>query len=184
MKIQLGIVEQRAGHLADAERALGEGLALDPGHPAGLIRLGVVRLARGNESAGREDLSRAIALMGPDSRYKNWELRQAIEEIPDTARSERGRLALGLGLRLQASGALEQAEEQYLAASTLLSDSFDAWNNLGVTYALRGRYADALGAFTRALSIAPGHPKACANAQRATAALGVQPHEALARCRG
>jgi cytochrome c-type biogenesis protein CcmH/NrfG len=52
-----------------------------------------------------------------------------------------------------------------------------AWNNLGVTYASRGRYADALDAFVQALRLQPGERGACANARRAAAVLGARPQE-------
>jgi len=52
-----------------------------------------------------------------------------------------------------------------------------AWNNLGAAQAERGRYAEAMEAFVRALRLVPRATDACANARRAAAALGVRPVE-------
>ena len=52
-----------------------------------------------------------------------------------------------------------------------------AWNNLGAAHAERGRYAEAMEAFVRALRLVPRATDACANASRAAATLGARPVE-------
>ena len=70
-----------------------------------------------------------------------------------------------------------EAEELYRLAVRLDPQLAAAWNNLGVTYAARGRYAEAMDAFVHALRLVPRATDACANARRAAAALGVRPVE-------
>jgi len=96
--------------------------------------------------------------------------------------SARGQLALTLGTLLQREAELGYAEDQYRLATTLLPDNANAWNNLGVAYALRGSMKPALDAFLRALQLKPGDSQACRNARRAASEVGAAPQE-LGGCR-
>src|SRR4029434_3591214 len=98
-------------------------------------------------------------------RYQVWELRTAIAGVPEASPAARARLAFALALVLQEYRADVEAEEHYRLAVRLDPDFAPAWNNLGVAYASRGRYADALDAFVHALRLPPGGGGARANAR-------------------
>ncbi len=182
--LHLGIVEQRAGNQAEAGRRFLEVLAVDPGHPAALIRLGVVLLAQGRVEAARAAWARAAGLLPGLRQYEPRELQAAIDTVPVTQREARGQLAFALAGLLQQSGDLVDAEAQYRIATDLLPSHAVAWNDLGVVYARRGRSQDALAAFVQALRIRPGDRVACANALRVAAALGAAPPELRACPKG
>ena len=126
---------------------------------------------------------RAVETEARWNRYQLWELDQAIEQVPKADATARGRLALSLGALLQRQGELELALQQYRLATTLLPDNAQGWNNLGVTYALRGSMREALDGFLRALRLKPGDSQACQNARRAASELGASPQE-LGGCPG
>ena len=127
--------------------------------------------------------ARAVEAEARWNRYQLWELGQGIEQVPIARALARGHLALALGALLQRDGELEYAEEEYRLATALLPNNANAWNNLGVAYALRGSMKEALDAFLRALQIKPGDSQACQNARRAASELGASPQE-LEGCRG
>jgi tetratricopeptide (TPR) repeat protein len=175
--LHLGIVEQRAGNQAAAGRRFLEVLTVDPGHPAALIRLGVVLHAQGRVEAARAAWARAAGQLPGSREYEIRELQAAIDTVPVTQREARGQLAFALAGLLQQSGDLVEAEAQYRIATDLLPGHAVAWNDLGVVYARRGRSQDALAAFVQALRIRPGDRVACDNAQRMAAPLGAAPPE-------
>ncbi|MEK8035699.1 MAG: tetratricopeptide repeat protein [candidate division NC10 bacterium] len=173
---EIGVVEQRAGDHAEAARRFREGLTLDAAQAVAAIRLGLALSAQGAGAEAERAFAAALPLViGP--RPPIWELRAAIAEVPVTQPEARGRLAFALALRLQQRGALEEAGAQYRAGLALLPRHAEAWNNLGVTYALRRRPDEALEAFLQALRIQPGYPEACQNGRLAAQALGVTPAE-------
>lgn len=175
--LHLALVEARAGRPAAAEERLRDALTLDPDHPVAWIRLGTARWTRG-DAPGADVAWTAAADRAPLwSRYQVWELRAAVAEVPETSRVARARLAFALAGALQEYRAHAEAEEHYRLAVRLEPGYTAAWNNLGVTYASRGRYADALDAFVHALRLQPGERGACANARRAAAVLGTRPQE-------
>jgi tetratricopeptide (TPR) repeat protein len=183
LDLHLGIVEQQAGRPVVAERYFREALVQDPTHAVALIRLGTILLQQGRVTEAEAAWARAVEAEARWNRYQFWELGQAIEQVPIARASARGDLALALGALLQRYGELEYAEEQYRLATALLPGNADAWNNLGVGYALRGSMKEALDAFLRALQVKPGDPQACQNARRAASELGASPQE-LEGCRG
>jgi protein O-mannosyl-transferase len=175
--LHLALVEAQAGRPAEAERQLREALTADPNHPVAWIRLGTARWGRGDavEAAGAWSAALDRASIWP--RYHVWELRAAVAEVPEASRGARARLAFALALVLQEYRAHVEAEEHYRLAVRLEPGFTAAWNNLGVAYASRGRYGDALDAFVHALRLSPGERGACANARHAAAALGARPPE-------
>jgi len=122
----LGIVEQRSGRRADAEARFREALRLDPEHPAGWIRLGIVLWTRGEREEAEGAWTRAVSLAPHWVTYQLWEIRQAASEMPDTAVIARGRLAFNLGALLEQYGQPGQALEQYRVAAALLADDATA----------------------------------------------------------
>ena len=175
--LHVALVEAQAGRPADYERRLGEVLALDGDHPVAWMRLGTARWARGDAGAAEQAWSEAADRVTVWPRYQVWELRAAAATVPETSGPARARLAFALGVALQEYSAHGEAEEHYRLAVRLAPEYAAAWNNLGVTYASRGRYTDALDAFVHALRLRPGERGACANALRAAAALGTRPLE-------
>ncbi len=182
LDLHLGIVEQRAGRPVAAERYFREALVQDPTHAVALIRLGTVLLDQGRETEAEAAWRRAVDAEARWNRYQLWELGQAIEQVPMARASARGQLALTLGALLQREAELGYAEDQYRLATALLPDNANAWNNLGVAYALRGSMKPALDAFLRALQLKPGDSQACRNARRAASEVGASPQE-LGGCR-
>jgi protein O-mannosyl-transferase len=175
--LHLALVEMQAGRPTEAERRLRETLALDPDHPVAWIRLGTVLWSRGDSGAAERAWSAAADRTPLWARYQVWELRAAVAAIPEASRPARARLAFALAVALQEYRAHVEAEEHYRLAVRLEPSFASAWNNLGVAYATRGRYAEALDAFVNALRASPGERGACANARRAAAALGVRARE-------
>ena len=180
--LHLALVDAQAGRPAEAERRLREALALDPGHPVAWIRLGNLLWARGAPEEAARAWSAALEPTAAWPRYQVWELRAAVAGVPEASPAARARLAFALALVLQEYRAHAEAEEHYRLAVRLEPGFGAAWNNLGVAYASRGRYADALDAFVHALRLQPGETGACANARRAAVAVGARPHE-LDGCR-
>ena len=122
----LGIVEQRAGRVADAETRLRDALRLDPQHPAAWIRLGTVLWTAGRKEEAEQAWARAVSLAPRWGAYQLWEIRQAASELPDTAMVARSRLAFNLGALLEAYRQPAQALEQYRLAAALRPDDGDA----------------------------------------------------------
>ena len=90
---------------------------------------------------------------------------------------------MALGVLLQRHDAVAQAEAAYRRAIEAFPESSEAWNNLGVTLALRKADGEALEAFRAALRVDPRYTPACENTRRAAAAAGASPPE-LAACGG
>jgi tetratricopeptide (TPR) repeat protein len=175
--LHLGLVEQQAGRPVEAERRIREALALDPDHPVAWIRLGTLLEARGARGEAASALAAAAERAAVWSRYHVWELRAAIKEVPDELPGARAHLAFPLAVLLKEYRGHAEAEELYRLAVRLDPQFAAAWNNLGVAYAERGRYAEAMEAFVHALRIVPGATDPCTNARHAAAALGVRPVE-------
>ncbi len=166
-KLHLGLLEERAGNLGEAERNWREALVLDPKHPAAMIRLGLLLLRSGRLTEAAGMFESAVQLAHEWPRYSIPDLSAAVRAVPMDQPEARGRLTLALGILLLRRHMLEAAEAQYRLAVRLLPREPAAWNGLGVTHASRGRYADALQAFARAAEIQPGYADACRNARRA-----------------
>jgi tetratricopeptide (TPR) repeat protein len=122
----LGIVEQRRGRPADAGVRFREELRLDPQHPAGWIRLGVILWARGQREEATRAWAEAVSLAPRWGAYQLWEIRLAVSEVPEVAAVARGRLAFNLGALLEQYRQPGQALEQYRGAVALLPDDLTA----------------------------------------------------------
>ena len=129
-------IELMTANPAEAERALGKALAIEPSNGLALKYFGDLRYR-----AGRfEEAS---------SRY-----RAAIDagfEHPD-AFLNLGAAALRTGHAREARAALERG-------LTLEPEAGDAWNQLGTIHAAEGRLADARSAFDRAARLRPSDPE-------------------------
>lgn len=127
---------------AEARRCLERSIALDRSGVFGHVDLAILLQA--------EDPERAIALC-----------REVIRRRPRDARAlhQLGRLLVGVDPR--------EAEERFAAAVRLDPGNADCLVNLANMKLLRGDGAGAIAIYDRALEIAPRHPLAAANRQRA-----------------
>lgn len=77
----------------------------------------------------------------------------SVEPQPEASDAERE--AIENYNRAVAAGSFQQKLIFYNRATTLRPDFFEAWFNLGVTYAAEGRFADAEGAYKQARALRP-----------------------------
>jgi tetratricopeptide (TPR) repeat protein len=118
------------GRFAEAELALRQAVALDPGDVIALNALGVMllRLERGED---------AIAVF-----------QGAIAVRPEFADSHSN-----LGHALTSTGRFAEAEAACRAALALQPDRADAWNNLGNAVKAQGRLEEAVAAYRQAIGL-------------------------------
>ena len=106
--VQLGDIQLRAGHLADAEASFRRALKLSPHDAAGLRGLGDLYARQGNDAAA----DALYAQIGDSA------ARRAIAQV------QAGRL------RTQASAATDPAEKERLLRAALAADPADPWSKL------------------------------------------------------
>src|SRR5262245_3814955 len=119
-----------AGRSTDAEKMLRQVLAAEPGNANALNYLGYMLANRG------EQLDEAIRLV-----------RRALDAEPDN-----GAYLDSLGWAHFRKGDLDEAEKYLGAAAAKLPENSEIQDHLGDLYAKKGRLADAIAAWTRALS--------------------------------
>jgi tetratricopeptide (TPR) repeat protein len=118
-----------AGRSPDAERMLRQLLAAEPGNANALNYLGYLLAVRG------EQLDEAIRLV-----------RRALDAEPDN-----GAYLDSLGWAHFRRGDLDDAEKYLVAAAAKLPENSEIQDHLGDLHARKGRYAEAIAAWTRAL---------------------------------
>ena len=119
----------QAGRAADAERVLRQILTTDPENANALNYLGYILAVRG------EQLDEAIRLV-----------RRALDQQP-----ENGAFLDSLGWAYFRKGDMGEAEKYLSAAAARMPKNSEVQDHLGDLYARRGRWQDAIGAWTRAL---------------------------------
>jgi predicted Zn-dependent protease len=119
-----------AGRGADAERMLRQLLATEPGNANALNYLGYLLAVRG------EQLDEAIRLV-----------RRALDAEPDN-----GAYLDSLGWALFRRGDLDEAEKYLVAAAAKLPENSEIQDHLGDLHARKGRFPEAIAAWTRALN--------------------------------
>jgi tetratricopeptide (TPR) repeat protein len=120
----------QTGRPADAERVLRQLLAADPDNANVLNYLGYILAERG------EQLDEAIRLV-----------RRAVEQQP-----ENGAFLDSLGWAYFRKGDMNEAEKYLSAAAARLPTNSEIQDHLGDLHARRGRWEDAIGAWTRAVN--------------------------------
>ncbi len=128
----LGVVYQRAGHLAPAAAAFERVLALDDRQVAAMANLAQVRRAQGRDAEARAWEARRMALE-PQAPFHH----------------------LRLGQAALATGDLAQAQAHFQRALRSLSGAHEAWFGLAQVHAARGDSAQAEQALRRALAASP-----------------------------
>jgi hypothetical protein len=88
-----------------------------------------------------------------------------------------------LAWTLQKVGDLDGSVRYYREALAVDPRYAEAWNNLGVVYVTRGKFADALDMFVHALVVKPNYVSACNNA-RGAARIARMPPPVVAGCHG
>jgi tetratricopeptide (TPR) repeat protein len=134
--LQTALVHHSAGRLAEAERLYRQILAVVPEQPDALHHLGVIAL-----QCGKGDL--AVQIIG-----------RAVELAPNAAAFN------NLGAAWRKLGRLPEAIECYKKSLALDGRQVDAITNLGLTFYVQKRYADAEPPLRQALSLAPNHAAA------------------------
>ena len=119
-----------AGRGNDAERVLRQIVAAEPMNAGALNYLGYLLAVRG------EQLDEAIDLV-----------QRALKEEPDN-----GAYLDSLGWAYFKRGDLDEAEKYLVAAVKQMPDNSEIQEHLGDLYARKGRFADAVAAYSRALS--------------------------------
>jgi tetratricopeptide (TPR) repeat protein len=171
----------KAGRL---RRAMEEELAERPGDPYACAKLGALEVSEGNRRRGIALLEEGLARAGDGAGAERYELllhlaiARGSEDAAAAAGLYRqalalpldGRLTVGARLNLAAQllrlGELEEAAGLAGAVTDLCPELPLGWYNLGLIERQRGRLAEAIAAYRRALGLAPQH----ADAQRNLAA--------------
>ena len=149
-------------------------LAVDPGHPEALHRLGLVALQAGDAAAAISLIGRAVRVRGDAPAY-HLSLGEAHRQAGDLASAgacyERARAldpdnpgALNnLGNLHMAEGRPDAALPHYEALVALRPDWADGHYNLANTLRAAARPGDAIAGYRQALALSPGHPGALVN---------------------
>lgn len=185
MLLERGMNAQRKGDLATAARSYEQVLRQDPRNADALHLLGLVALSRKQFSEAKKHIQKALAI-SPKAAMYHANLGRVLGESGDAdgavASLERAvaldpmllQAVYNLGLALEGRGDHAAAVEHYEAAS--FGDEAtaipEAAFNLGNLHAARGRDAEAITAYQRALELRPGYPRALANLGYAFQKLG------------
>ena len=136
----LGLEQQKAGKLAEAERCYRQVLAIQPNHPDALQLLGAVAYQNGHYVVAAEWIRRAIK---KDRNNSAW--------------------FSNLGLALEGQGRFEEALASYNSALRLEPDNAEALNNRGNVLKALGRIDEALASYDEALAFNPNHAESLNN---------------------
>jgi protein O-GlcNAc transferase len=158
----------QAGQLAEAEALYHQILAVRPGNPKVLHRLGILFIQRNEPRQALEWISKACA-GDPSNPYffcargmallTLGEFESAIQAYTRaiTLRPELAEAFYGLGTALQANKQLSKAATAYQQALRLKPDHLATLNNLGNVLQLQGNAQEAAEIYWRALAIDPDH---------------------------
>ena len=166
--IELAIVLQKNGQLAEAADLFERVLDRAPDHPRALHYAGVLahQQGRGDEAVALIEKSLVLAPDNADA-FSNLGIvhqsagrldaaveayRRAIEVAPRHANAHSN-----LGVLLRATGHPDDAEAEYRAAIALEPDHVDAYTNLGILLNSLNRSEEAAACFSKAITLRPTH---------------------------
>ncbi len=129
-----GLVQHRAGRLAEAEAVYRRALDADPGHFDARHHLGIIHYQRGEHIAAMRQIDAAL------------------KADPKVAAAHNNR-----GAALTALGRLEEAAESYARAVALAPGYLEGHLNRGNALKDLGRLDAALACYDKAVALAPGH---------------------------
>jgi Flp pilus assembly protein TadD len=156
-----------AGQLSEAQRLFSRVLGADPGHPRAKLGLAEVQLASGHpkealslfEEVQKEESLSAVALQGKGiALLLTGNAVSAHRALQDALRQDASlwRAWNALGQYFDGVRAWEDASRCYEKALALQPDAAIVFNNLGVSFVLRGRYPESANYFREALAHASG----------------------------
>jgi tetratricopeptide (TPR) repeat protein len=157
---------QRAGHLADAERACRRILSVDPGHAQTLHLLGLIEHQLGRSDDAIERIRSAIARNGRDPTFHHnlGNILRARDRPAEAMICYERALALApnsvdtlynLGNICQDFGQPERAIAYFQQALGLRPDAVELHNNLGTALQDLGRLDEAIARYRLALALRP-----------------------------
>jgi tetratricopeptide (TPR) repeat protein len=165
---RLGIVHERLGQHPEAEAALEKALELHPEHAGALERLGLLLARRHSNERAEELLERALELDA-----KRWRAHNALGILDDLRENyaaamehyeaalvvvpESALLLNNRGYSRYLAGDLDEAARDFYAASQRDPGYRRARQNLGLVYARRGWYDDAIEMYSQVLEPAAVH---------------------------
>lgn len=166
----LGMLACEAGRLEEAAALVGRAVALFPESPRFLSNLAVVLGRMGRHGEAIEPLRRAIALRPdhPESHNNLGAALEATEKLPEAIACFRRAIALRpayVGAHANLSGALRSvgqidAAEQAAIHAMRLADCHESRMAIGGVLQERGKLAEALESFDRAIALAPASAEA------------------------
>lgn len=182
VRMALAVMYQGFGRLDEATEELRQALALQPRSDNAHLVLARIHADRGEWDGAVAEARAAIALRPTywrnhaelgDTLMRSGRLEEAmaayrrlIELQPDSARGYQR-----LGTVLQAAGRLDDALKAYETAASI-RPSWGTYSNMGTLYYWRGDNAKAVGAYERAIALAPNQPDLYANLGDALQKLG------------
>lgn len=182
-RVHQAVVELSSGRLESAERICREALAVDEGYAEALNAMAMIRGAQRRPQEALGFSERALAAAPFVAHYHSargaylHDLGRIEESI--AAQHEAIRLApyvapfhIALAMGLERQGKLDDALASYRRATELSLFAWEAQNNIGILFAKKGEFAEALPAFLAAQQIVPAHPGVLENCLDCLIALG------------
>jgi tetratricopeptide (TPR) repeat protein len=184
--VGMGLARLRQGRPHDAVASFGEALRISPNYPAAHVNAAVVFVTIGDTEQAIEHYRRAIDLLPADADLRVGlgdaevragrpeaaveQYRSALAIDPEHAVAQR---QLGIALLGSDDTVAEGVDLLVRAVATRPEDAtahralVSAHRKLGLVYARRGRYADAIEQWTAALALEPDHEATRRNLERA-----------------
>lgn len=146
----VGRIHRERGNGPLAEQAFAEVLASDPQHPDGLAEMGLLQLARRNQSKAAELLNRAVLL---DQRRLGLATEHGLPEVDALKVDKHSPLKVynGLGVLADLDEDFPLSEAYYRLALQIDPRSALVQNSLGYSYYLAGQWPEAERSYRRGI---------------------------------
>ena len=169
--IEIAMLLQKGGQLAEAEALYRWIFETAPDHPEALHYAGVLAQQRGRSDEAVTLMQRSLALEpGRADWHSNLGIAYQAQARVDEAIAaftraieldpEHANAHSNLGVLLRATDRPVEAEQAYRAAIRIAPDHIDAHTNLGVLLSSLKRNEEAVACFCKALTLRPKHPDA------------------------